>query len=117
MSISLLAGALLLQQTGTTCAAVYDYLLKGVDYENQRGFYDVNKVFDGHDDLFCWSFSAANALQYWQDQQNHEIIRAKKIPNGHSGIQNLYSLDIAYRFAQSWEKGTGNALPTGSSGI
>lgn len=91
-------------------AVVYDYLLPGVDYGNQTGYYDVNKVFDGHDDLFCWSFSAANQLQRWQDKQYPAIIAAKGIPNGHSGMQSVYSLDIAYTFAQSWEKGTGFEL-------
>lgn len=92
-------------------AEIIDYLLAGVDYENQSGYYDANKKFDGNDDLLCWAFSASNQLQYWQDRQSPYIIEQNRIPDGYSGKQTMYQHDIAYTFASAW-KNNGGGIET-----
>jgi len=83
-------------------AAIKDVILSGVNYQAQTGYYDCNKLFNGKDDNLCWAFAASNQLQRWQNKQYSSIIIEKSIPNGYSGSQSSYSLDITYAFVSAW---------------
>lgn len=68
--------------------------------------YDVKKVAYGaegsSDSLLCWAASASNNLQLWQDNlANSGYVIPGGIPNGKT--QEVYSTDIFYVFANSWE--------------
>lgn len=92
--------------TGASGAG-FDFILGGVDYENQTGFYDSNKLFDGTDDELCWAFSASNQLQRWQDKISPSLIVRVGAPNGASS---KYASIITDMFVAGWVNDGGNEI-------
>lgn len=52
--------------------------IEGVDgayslYEENQGWYDITKTFDGKDNLLCGAATAGNMLHWWFDQNREQI--------------------------------------------
>ncbi len=64
------------------------YVVDGVYIDSDTGYYtgyyDYDKVWDEVDEYYCWAYSAANMLQYWQDKQSDSYIYLNSIPDGAS---------------------------------
>ncbi len=77
-----------------------DYLLSGVDLDDNTSYYDFNKA-SSSDSLLCWVYAAANVLQYWQDKQSDDDIDANDIPDGNT-MSDAYVSDIVTTFQSAW---------------
>ncbi len=82
-------------------------LFFGDSYANDTR-YDVKKLMSPADTDLCWAVSAANVLQGFQNLWTSKgNALPAGTPNGHSGVQSAYSLDIFAVFVDNWTNGGG----------
>lgn len=55
------------------CAAAEPTELWAKGVSEQTGWYDYNKTFDGSDNEQCWAITAANLINWWQNQQADKL--------------------------------------------
>lgn len=111
-STSNMKKALLLLATAFSCSLSFagSFLLEGTYTGDTR--YDVNKVFNGRDDLLCWAAAGSNVIKYWQNsyaQHGYDI--PSGVPSGTP--TDTYNSDIFQTFVDNWSNKGGyseNAL-------